>query len=227
MKRSFAFMIVLSCCFSILVSQVRTIKPIKSHPSTALFSFGFGAAGSVLFLSRNVKPDNEARGYQASLVYGGSKLFRGSLEYTRYQTINIEPTWYNIKAQSIECNMHILARFNESKAVFYPIFGLSYNTFKGFYTGVNDYLNLSSLYSVNQDVVTHWLGFNVGTGFECYFNRLSFYADYKMRLGVSEGYNEFNIIDVCLSAGIRYNFKVPSLYSLVKGTRSRYILKSD
>gem|GEM_PF-6814592 len=31
-------------------------------------------------------------------------------------------------------------------------------------------------------------------------------------------------MDVCFTAGIRYNFKVPSVYKLFKGTKSRYML---
>lgn len=206
------------------VKVVKPVKPVNSKPAYTRLGIGFGGAGSVLFLSRNIKENNEAYGYHVSLVYGGAKLFRTSLEYTQYKTLSIEPTWYNVKAKTVECNVHILARFSESNAIFYPMFGLSYNTFSGFYTGVNDFLNLGTLYEKNQDVVTNWWGLNVGTGYEYYFDQLSLFADYKMRIGVSEGYNELNIMDVCLSAGLRWNFRAPSVYRLFKGTRSRYVL---
>jgi len=188
---------------------------------------GAGAAGSVLFLSRNVKENNEAYGFHLSLAYGGTKLFRGTVEYTQYKSLDIAPTWYNVKANTIETNLHIIARFSEGKAIFYPIFGLSYNVFSGFYTGVRDYLNLNTLYEDNSDVKTQWWGINAGAGYEYFFKRFSFFADYKMRMGVSEGYNEFNILDVCLSAGLRMNLKVPTLYGLYRGTRSRYTLKTE
>jgi len=210
-----------------LEAQVRVIKPVKTKPLTTRLSFGAGAAGSVLFLSRNVKENNEAYGFHLSLAYGGTKLFRGTLEYTQYQTMDISPTWYNVKANTIEMNLHIIARFSEGKAIFYPIVGFSYNEFSGFYTGVRDYLNLNTLYEDNTDVVTTWWGINAGAGYEYFFKRLSFFADYKMRMGVSEGYDEFNILDVCLSAGLRINLKVPSLYGLFRGTRSRYTLKTE
>lgn len=216
----------LAICFcSTSNGQVRVVKPIKTRPLTTKLGFGAGLAGSVLYLSRNVKENNEAYGYQFSMVYGGTHLFRGSLEYTGYQTMDIAPTWYKVKANTVELNLHIMARFSEGKAVIYPIFGFSYNTFSGFYTGVRDFLNLGALYPYNSEVLTRWWGFNAGTGYEHYFDRWSLFLDYKMRIGVSEGYNELNILDVCLSAGLRINLIVPTPYGLFKGPRNRYRLK--
>lgn len=227
MKTLCILLLIFLCLFTSMRGQVRVIKPVKTHPLTTRLGLGAGAAGSVLFLSRNVKENNEAYGFHLSLAYGGTKLFRGVVEYTQYQTMDISPTWYNVKASTIESNLHIIARFSEGKAIFYPVFGFSYNVFSGFYTGVRDYLNLSTLYEDNTDVITRWWGINAGAGYEYFFGSVSFFADYKMRMGVSEGYNEFNILDVCLSAGLRWNLKVPTLYGLFRGTRSRYTLKTE
>ncbi len=227
MKTVLSIVLVVLIAVMPLGAQVRVVKPVKTRALTTRLGLGAGAAGSVLFLSRNVKENNEAYGFHLSMAYGGTKLFRGIVEYTQFKTMDIAPTWYNVEASTIEANMHIIARFSEGKAVFYPIFGFSYNVFSGFYTGVRDYLNLSTLYEDNSDVRTTWWGFNAGAGYEYFFRRFSFFADYKMRMGVSEGYNEFNIMDVCLSAGLRFNLKVPSIYGLYKGTRSRYTLKTE
>jgi len=204
--------------------------PEKKHPKKTNLALGLGLSKSIVYLARNVKPNNDATGLHTSLIYGGSKLLRVSLEYTRYGTINIAPTWYNIKANTLELNMHILARFRNRNAYFYPLIGLSYNTFSGTYTGIADYLNLGTLYKKDQNVVTRWWGLNLGTGYEIYFKPVSFFLDYKMRIGVTEGYNQLNIQDVCITAGLRFNIKAPSFYSLFvyRGTRSRYLLdKSD
>jgi hypothetical protein len=204
--------------------QVRTVKPIKTHSRTTNFGIGGGLTRSVLFLTRNVKENNDAIGYNGSIIYGGEKLFRGSLEYTYYKKINIQPTWYNIKAYTIEANMHVLARFKKTKAYFYPLFGISYNSFSGYFTGLNDFLNLSDKYKKNEVAKTNWLGFNVGAGYEQYFKQVSVFGEYKMRVGNSDEKGQVNIMDVCFSFGVRYNFKVPSIYRLVNGTKSRYLL---
>jgi len=205
-------------------------KPVQKHSRKTNLAFGIGVSRSVVYLARNVKPDNDATGLHTSILYGGKKLFRVSLEYTRYKTIDIAPTWYNIKASVIEINGHVLARFRSGNAYFYPLFGFSYNMFSGTYTGIDDYLNLNSLYQKNQRVNTRWFGVNVGTGYEFYFKPGSFFLDYKMRVGVTEGKNQLNIQDVCITAGLRINLKVRSLYGIFmyRDTRSRYLLdKSD
>lgn len=209
----------------------KNIKPAPKKPSrTTNLAFGLAVSRSVVYLARNVKPDNDATGLHGSVLYGGKKLFRVSLEYTRYKTIDIAPTWYNIKASTLELNGHLLARFKSKNAYFYPLFGISYNLFSGTFTGINDYLNLGSLYEKNQKVVTRWWGFNVGTGYEFYFRPGSVFLDYKMRVGMTEGKKQLNIQDVCITAGLRINLKAPSLYGIFmyRGTRSRYLLdKSD
>ncbi len=210
---------------NLCIAQVKIVKPVKTRAKTTNLAIGFGAAKSVLYLNRNVKENNDASGLQASLVYGGSNIFRFSFEYTFYRPINIAPTWYDIKASTFEANMHIIARFKNTDAIFYPLVGISYNTFSGFFTGKNDFLNLLDKYKPNQIVVTQWVGVNIGTGYELFLKRVSFFLDYKMRVGFTDGKKQLNIIDVCFGGGIRYNLKVPSIYKLFRGTRSRYLLQ--
>ncbi len=223
--------ILLYSIFFLFVNTVfsqRIIKPAKTYPHKTNLSFGLGYTQSVLFLSRNVKENNNANGYSFNVIYGGSKIFRTSIEYTYYRPINIEPTWYNIKANTIEANVHIVARVNNTKAIFYPLFGLSYNHFSGFFTGKNDFLNLSEKYKINSIVTTNWLGLNVGTGYEQYIGPVSFFVDYKMRVGINDGVeHHINIADVCISFGLRYNLKVPSIYKIFSGTKNRYFLDTD
>ena len=209
-------------------AQLRVIKPVKTYPKKTNFAIGAGLTRSVLFLTRNVKENNDATGYNFSVIYGGARILRVSMEYTYYRPINIEPTWLNIKANTIEANAHIIARFKTTKAFFYPLFGLSYNHFSGYFTGRNDFLHLSEKYKTNTTVTTNWLGLNMGTGYEQYFGPVSIFIDYKMRVGFTDGNgHQINIMDVCIGGGLRYNIKVPSVYKLFSGTKNRYFLDAD
>lgn len=221
--RTGLIIILLLISFFKVNSQIKTNKPVKTHPKETNFAVGFGGTRSVLYLNRNVKENNDAAGLHFSVIYGGSKLLRLSAEYSHFFPINIEPTWQNINAKSIECNMHIIARFTKSKAFFYPIVGLSYNEFNGFFTGKNDFLNLSDKYGKNTQVKTVWYGLNIGTGYEYYIQKVSLFLDYKMRVGFADG-RQLNIMDVCFTAGARFNLKVPSIYKIFSGPRSRYML---
>jgi len=222
----YSFCVLIFC--GTLSSQTRVIKPKKTYPKRTNFSVGAGLTRSVLFLTRNVKEDNNATGYSFYITYGGAKIVRTTLEYTYYRPINIEPTWYNIQASTLETNAHIMARFKHTKAYFYPLVGLSYNQFSGYFTGRNDFLGLSQKHSANTTVVTNWLGLNVGTGYEQFIGKASFFIDYKMRVGYNDGGSgQLNIMDVCLGFGARYNIKVPSVYKIFSGTKNRYFLDAD
>jgi len=210
-----------------LGAQLRTVKPIVTHPKKTDFAIGIGRNRSVVYLNRNVKENNDARGFNVNVIYGGAKLMRAELSYVRYSELNIAPTWLNVNAQTFDANLHFLARFQSKSAVFYPIVGLSYNIFKGYFTGQADNLNLRAIYGVNSNVRSGWVGLNVGTGFEYYFKPMSVFADYKMRIGIAEGNENLNIMDVCFVIGFRYTMRVPSFYALFKGTRSRYFLDKD
>lgn len=202
-------------------------KAKKMYPAHTDLSIGLGAANSVLFLARNTKQNNNAIGYTGSLVYGGSNNpFRLSVEYTGYTKIDIEPTWYNIKASTLEVNGHALYHSKE-RICFYLIAGASYNVFSGRFTGLDDYLNLTSLYKPNQQVKTSWLGINTGVGIEYRIKRVIVSGSFKMRLGNSEGYNQFNIQDVCYSLGLRYVLRAPSIYKIFKGPKNRYFLDEE
>ncbi|MES2678747.1 MAG: hypothetical protein V4635_02630 [Bacteroidota bacterium] len=223
MPRNHLYLFLLIAVPVIAFSQVRVIKPIKTHPTTTNLGIGVGAANSVVFLARNTTERNNALGITTSLVYGSSKLLRVSLEYTHYGSINIAPTWYNVKANTIEANLHVMYR-SKGNLYFFPLCGISYNVFKGYFTGKDDYLNLTSLYPRNQIVTTRWLGFNAGVGLEYAIKKFVMCGGFKMRVGVSEGKNGINILDVCYTAGVRYNLVVPSLYNLFRGTKNRYFI---
>ncbi|MBS1651060.1 MAG: hypothetical protein JSU07_03530 [Bacteroidetes bacterium] len=190
-------------------------------------SFGIGRAKSVLFLSRNVKQNNDASGWYFCLTYGGNRLLRGSMEYSRYMPINIAPTWYNVNAYSAEVNIHALAKFNNSKVLFYPLLGVSYNDFKGYFTGKEDFQNLAARYKINTVIVSEWWGVNTGLGVEFYIKQFSLNFDYRMRSGLdnSTGKSSLNIMDICLTASLRYTLKVPTFYRLLKSTHKRYFIE--
>lgn len=208
--------------------RIRVAKPIKPKPLPARTDLSVGAAftKSVLFLSRNTKDHNDATGVTINATYGGNKPFRASLEYTRYLTTDIAPTWYDIKASTVELNGQAYYQ-SKGKIGFYLLSGFSYNVFKGVFTGINDYQNLSAYYSANKRVVTRWFGFNTGVGFEYRIKKVIVYGSYKMRVGRSEGHGGVNIQDVCYSIGVRFNFRAPSVYRLLKGSRNRYFLNAD
>lgn len=210
---------------AVLCGQLIASDPPKRKTKTDVvktnFEVGGGLMGSVLYLSRNIQEDNDALGYTIVANYGGHKLLRYSIQYTYYKPINIEPTWYTIRANTFEFNTEILARFPNNKTYLYPFLGLSYNTFRGYFTGQNDYLNLREQFKANTTIKNNWLGLNLGTGFEHAFGPVVIFFDYRMRVGRERGWS-FNIMDVCYGGGLRVKLFMPTFKSIFHGWRNRY-----
>ena len=195
-------------------------KEEKEHKNT--FQAGAGIMSSVIYLSRNLNDKNDARGITYAVNYGDDKLFRVSAQFTKYFPIDMAPTWYDIKATSTEINLEKMVLFKNGKTILYPLTGLSYNTFKGYFTGFNDYLNLRSKYKINTVASSSWLGLNVGSGIEHAFGPVVLFVDYKMRIGRAEGWASFMIMDVCYSGGVRFKLKAPTLKKIFRGVGDRY-----
>ena len=224
--------ILLVMVFSTVIATAQNHKKkprrFKTLPTSKDYTIqlGAGASKSVIYLNRNVKEQNDALGLQTSAVFYGPSQFRYAVEYTRYRSINIAPTWYDIKAYSVETNFHLMFKVKDGDAYFYPQFGLSYNVFSGYFTGTQDFMNLALLYPVQSTVVNRWIGLNTGVGYERCFERFSLFLDYKMRTGLTES-KKLNIMDVCITGGVRYRVYAGPLRKLFKGTRSRYLLRTS
>ncbi len=187
--------------------KVTPTKTIKAESHFTNMGLGIGLTRSVIFLSRNVKEFNDANGLNLCYVYGGHKLARFTVEYSQYKSINIEPTWYDIKARTYEANVQFLAHFRSDKALIYPITGISVNEFKGFFTGKDDFQNLRDKYQINSMVKSYWIGANFGVGYEYKFGPIKAYLVYKMRVGAQDVNEKLNIMDVCYHLGLRYDFQ--------------------
>lgn len=197
--------------FSKETAEVKPKKEIKYSK----WAVRAGGNLSVVYLARNTKDWNNEPGFSLGALYSVNNLIRFSGLYTNYHNINIEPTWLNIKAYTYELNLEILARFSDKKTLMYPMCGFSYNIYKGFFTGQDDFLNLKQFYTPNSNITNHWLGMNFGLGIEHQFGLLGIYLDYRMKVGKQE--KGFNIMDVCYSAGIKC--RIPSFQLKMKKVR--------
>ena len=107
--------VILICVFNMQLTAIDFGNPPKKKAKVEYVNtniqVGGGFMSSALYLSRNIKEDNDARGYGFCANYGGKNFTRVSVQYTQYTPINIEPTWYNIKANTIEINGELITRF--------------------------------------------------------------------------------------------------------------------
>lgn len=194
-------------------------KAEKEKPYTR-WSLRAGLNLSVIYLARNIKEKNNEPGYCGGFIYEINNFVRISALYTHFQPTNIKPTWLDVKANTTEANLEILAKFPNKKTLLYPFVGLSYNTYTGFFTGESDYLGLRKYYPVNSTVKNQWLGLNLGTGIEHNFGILGLFLDYRMRVGRQE--KAINIMDVCYTAGVKVRFPYGKLAKSIASPNDRF-----
>lgn len=194
-------------------------KSEKERPYTK-WSLRVGGNISVIYLARNIKEKSNEPGFCGGFIYEINNFVRVSGLYTRFQPTNIKPTWIDVKANTTEANLEILARFPNKKTLLYPFVGLSYNTYTGFFTGESDYLGLREFYPVNSTVKNQWLGLNLGTGIEHNFGILGLFLDYRMRIGRQE--KAINIMDVCYTGGIKVRFPYGRLAKTLASPNDRF-----
>jgi hypothetical protein len=204
---SFLFSETLNAQKIISAAKTKTVTPTKKIPKEKEFTkmgLRAGANISVVYLARNTKDNNNVPGFCGGFVYEINDFVRTSGLYSNFKPLNIEPTWYDVKANTYELNLEVLAKFPNKKTLLYPFAGVSYNTFKGFFTGQSDYLNLQEYYPLNSTVKSNWFGVNLGTGLEHNFGILGVFIDYRMRVGRQD--KALNIMDVCYTGGLKVRF---------------------
>jgi hypothetical protein len=170
-------------------------KTITSSPKAKEVEYGpwsikIGASKSILYLAKNINDHNYGLGYCGGIGYEVNNFLRLSSLYTYYKPSNISPTWQNIKANTFEINLEIVAGFPNKKTLLYPFVGLSYNS-----------LNLHNSYLINSTINNKWLGINLGTGLEHNFGIIGIYIDYRMRVGKED--KAYNVMDICYTGGIK------------------------
>ncbi len=197
-----------------------SINKIEKERPYTRWGLRAGANLSVIYLARNIKDKNNEPGFCGGFIYEINNFVRVSALYTRFQPTNIKPTWLDVKANTTEANLEILARFPNKKTLLYPFVGLSYNTYTGFFTGESDYLGLREYYPVNSTVKNQWLGLNLGTGIEHNFGILGLFLDYRMRVGRQE--KAINIMDVCYTGGIKVRFPYGKFAKSIASPNDRF-----
>ena len=188
------------------------------------FSLGYGRLNGVVYMSRNVDVLNSANGHAFSLLYSQSDLFRWEIAFQRFSDFDMNPSWKSVKARTMECNLMCLARTQGGGLLFYPIAGLSYNSFNAFYTGIQDYTLMSKTTQPNTVIQSFWPGINTGVGSSLCIGNLEISLQYKMRIGQTPGLRDLNIQDIQFSLLAWYS---PKDFKINSAKKNKTIKKSN
>ena len=139
------------------------------------------------------------------LYYQPNNFIRFVLDYTKVQTATIGATWLNVKSTYLDLDAHILMHFTDgNKGLIYVILGASTQSWKGYYTGFDDYNSAADAKikpKTNEKAL--YFGGSVGTGFEYrIIPRIDAYGEVRFRITNTDV--GFGLSDVCYGIGIKY-----------------------
>jgi hypothetical protein len=205
MKRTFtAIFLFCLCAVSLFCqnSKEELAKKLQQEVNSQnAFFIGGGATLSSVNVFKNFKSKPYGIGYDVRMFYEMNYTIRLMAQYTLVPKFDFAPTWLNVRSHSFDAGFNLMARILDQEANFYTITTLSYHTFKGFYTGLNDFSNQKNKYQLNTDQKENYLGICLGAGFERSFVNTDVFLDFRYRFAVDG--SVFSISDAAYSLGLK------------------------
>ena len=201
MKKITLYIGILFFANSKLFSQSNKINEIKSeekHP----FSIGFGGVLSSVNVARNYKENPYHLGWSSRIIYNYSDNFRFVAEYSHIPKFDLTPTWLEIKNNSVAISVNAIAHVIHEDVMIYTISGVCVQSWKGFYTGIQDFSTAHFYYQENTYVRNRNVCLDLGLGFEHPFPGFNLFGDFRYRFATID--NRFGIIDALYNLGINF-----------------------
>lgn len=223
MKIRFRYMLFFVSIHFIMCGQIPAVKEIKKIENKPLFSIGFGGNLSSVNVFRNYKENPYKLGWNARATYNLNDNIRFTAEYNRIPKFNLSPTWLDIRNQSFVISANAIGYIVDQDVMIYTISGLCIQSWKGYYTGLQDFSTAQFYYSDNTYVRNRNLCLDMGIGFERPFPGFNLFGDFRYRFANIDG--RFGITDANYNLGIKFPIITKGSASNKKKKRSSKLFK--
>lgn len=191
------------------VSAYQKVDTSYSNNTDKVNVIEIGAGGLLTSLNffKNAQKFTYYPAVSVRAYYQPKGYIRFMVDYSSLvQPANIIPTWLNVKSTYVDMDAHLLMHFynsgNSNKSIVYFIMGVSAQSWKGYYTGIDDYNSSVLKIEANTNYKTVYFGGNVGFGFEYKFaTRLGLYGEIRFRITDTDV--GFGLSDVCYGVGLK------------------------
>ena len=163
------------------------------------FFVGGGVSLTSVNIFKNYKTNPYALGYDIRAFYELDQVMRLMGQYTLIPNFDFSPTWLDLRSHTVEAGFNLMANILDQEANFYTISTLCFQSFKGFYTGLNDFSNQKNIYIPNTIQKENYVGISLGAGFERSFVNSDLFLDFRYRFAVDG--RVFTISDAAYSLG--------------------------
>jgi len=187
---------------TLIWAQTPVAKEIKKKESDPVFTIGFGGNLSSVNVFRNYKENPYNLGWNSRVTYEFKDNIRFMAEYTHVPKFNLDPTWVDIRSHSFMLSVNAVGYIKDQEVMIYTISGLGIQSWKGFYTGLQDFSTAQFYYKDNSYVRNRNLCLDMGIGFERPFPGSNLYGDFRYRFADID--NRFGITDASYNLGIKF-----------------------
>jgi len=157
---------------------------------------------SSINIARNYTENPYHLGWSFRSTYLTKNNLRFTLEYFRTPTFQLAPTWKSVSSNNIALSLNALARVVDQDVMIYTVSGLCFQSWKGYYTGQNDFSDARFFYTENSWVRNKNICLDLGIGFEKPFPGFNLYGDFRYRFAEID--KRFGIIDALYQLGISF-----------------------
>jgi len=223
MKTKSIYILIFICSHFLIRAQTPALKEIKKNEDKPLFSLGFGGNLSSVNVFRNYKENPYKLGWNARVTYNFSDNLRFTAEYNRIPKFSLSPTWLDIRNQSLVISANAIGYIVDQDVMIYTISGLCIQSWKGYYTGLQDFSTAHFYYSDNTYVRNRNLCLDLGIGFERPFPGFNLFGDFRYRFANID--NRFGITDANYNLGIKFPIITKATDTTKKKKRSKKLFK--
>ncbi len=181
---------------------------------TNIIQIGAGGLLTSLNFFKNAQTFTYYPAISFRMYYQPNNYIRFVADYTKVQEASIAPTWLNVRNTYFDIDANFLMHFIGSAGIAYFILGASSQSWKSYYTGVDDYNSTADAkIQPNTNYKATYFGANIGVGFEFkILPRFDMYGEVRYRVSYTDV--GFGLSDVCYGVGVKYtlldfNPKVP------------------
>jgi hypothetical protein len=215
----------IACLKLLLINFIEAQFAIfKEKNQTEYFFLGGSLNLSSVNIFRNYIENPYHLGWSIRASYLSKKNFRITTEYFRTPKFQLSPTWNDVRSNNLVVSFNALANIVDQDVIIYTVSGICFQSWKGFYTGLNDFSDARFYYKKNSWVINKIICMDLGIGFEKPFPGFNLYGDFRYRFADID--KRFGIIDAFYQLGIHFPLSFYSVEKKIKPRRKRKLFNS-
>lgn len=179
-------------------------NPKDTTRKIRVFSISGGLFKTSLNFFKNIDQDPYSAGYSLRALLQTSETFRLSGTFCKVASVNIDPTWVNVRNSFFDLDANFMMHFADARNLAYFIAGASGQYWNGYYTGLRDLNTVKPNAAPNMRNQGLHISARTGMGAEIkIYGPISGYGEFIFRFSGTD--RNKGLIDLSYNTGIKVN----------------------